>query len=106
MAGGLASSTPWPKYTLAKVHPERARRPIYAAQYKLRILAEYERRDRDCESALLRRDRLYLSLISESHKQRDQRVAQALGTWRGLWPRDARAGVGAAPARECSPQSH
>ena len=27
--------------------PERAKRRVFSAQYKLRILAEYERRDRD-----------------------------------------------------------
>ena len=31
--------------------PERASRRIYSAQYKLRILAEYERRDRDGKGA-------------------------------------------------------
>jgi len=45
--------------------PERATRRSYTAQYKLRILAEYERRDRDGRGALLRREGLYSSLISE-----------------------------------------
>src|SRR5947208_18938 len=36
--------------------PERARRRVFSAQYKLRILTEYERRDRDGRSALLRRE--------------------------------------------------
>ena len=45
--------------------PERARRRVFSAQYKLRILAEYERRDRDSRSALLRREGLYTSSISE-----------------------------------------
>ena len=31
--------------------PERATRRTYTAQYKLRILAEYERRDRDGRGA-------------------------------------------------------
>ena len=51
--------------------PERASRRTYSAQYKLRILAEYERRDRDGKGALLRREGLYTSLISEWRKQRD-----------------------------------
>jgi transposase len=38
--------------------PERASRRTYSAQYKLRILAEYERRDRDGKGALLRREGL------------------------------------------------
>jgi transposase len=58
--------------------PERARRRTYSAQYKLRILTEYERRDRDGKGALLRREGLYTSLISEWRKQRDQGAQQAL----------------------------
>jgi transposase len=37
---------------------ERATRRVFSAQYKLRILAEYERRDRNGKSALLRREGL------------------------------------------------
>jgi transposase len=59
--------------------PERASRRTYSAQYKLRILAEYERRDRDGRGALLRREGLYTSPISEWRKQRDQGALQALG---------------------------
>jgi hypothetical protein len=44
----------------------------------VRILAEYERRDRDGKGALLRREGLYTSLISEWRKQRDQGALQAL----------------------------
>ena len=58
--------------------PERASRRTYSAQYKVRILAEYERRDRDGKGALLRREGLYTSLISEWRKQRDQGALQAL----------------------------
>ena len=43
----------------------RATRRVFSAQYKLRILAEYERRDRHGRSALLRREGLYTSSISE-----------------------------------------
>jgi transposase len=50
---------------------ERATRRVFSAQYKLRILAEYERRDRDGKSVLLRREGLYTSSISEWRKQRD-----------------------------------
>jgi transposase len=42
--------------------PECAARRTYRAQYKLRILAGYERRDRDGKGALLRRVALYTSL--------------------------------------------
>jgi transposase len=70
--------------------PERASRRTYSAQYKLRILAEYERRDRDGKGALLRREGLYSSLISEWRKQRDQGALQALGAAPGRPPSDTR----------------
>ena len=70
--------------------PERATRRTYNAAYKLRILAEYERRDRDGKGALLRREGLYTSLISEWRKQRDQGALQALGAAPGRPPADTR----------------
>jgi transposase len=70
--------------------PERASRRTYTAQYKLRILAEYERRDRDGKGALLRREGLYSSLISEWRKQRDQGALQALAGAPGRPPNDTR----------------
>src|SRR5215218_4031539 len=70
--------------------PERASRRTYSAQYKLRILAEYERRDRDGKGALLRREGLYTSLISEWRKQRDQGALQALGAAPGRPAADPR----------------
>jgi len=70
--------------------PERATRRSYTAQYKLRILAEYERRDRDGRGALLRREGLYSSLISEWRKQRDQGALHALGASPGRPPSDTR----------------
>ena len=69
---------------------ERATRRTYSAQYKLKILAEYERRDRDGKGALLRREGLYTSLISEWRKQRDQAALQALGASPGRAPADTR----------------
>jgi transposase-like protein len=74
-------------------HPEvaeRATRRVFSAQYKLRILAEYERRDRDGRSALLRREGLYTSSISEWRRQREEGGQQALGGTRGRRPTDAR----------------
>src|SRR5258708_21503863 len=58
--------------------PERATRRTYTAHYKLRILAEYERRARDERGALLRREGVDSSLISEWRKQRDEGPPQAL----------------------------
>src|SRR5215210_4038278 len=69
---------------------ERATRRTYTAQYKLRILAEYEQRDRDGKGALLRREGLYTSLISEWRKQRDQGALQALAASPGRPPSDTR----------------
>jgi transposase len=60
--------------------PERARPPrVYPAAYKLRILAEYEQLDKAGKGALLRREGLYTSLISEWRKQRDKGALAALG---------------------------
>jgi transposase len=63
--------------------PERARRRVFSAQYKLKILAEYERRSPVMRSALLRREGLYTSSISEWRRQRDAGALQALAGTRG-----------------------
>src|SRR5438045_9025145 len=72
--------------------PERARRRVFSAQYKLRILAEYERRDRDRRSALLRREGLYTSSISEWRRQREEGALQGLSSPRGRPPAEPRDG--------------
>jgi transposase len=60
--------------------PQRPRPPRrYPAAYKLRVLAEYERLDKAGKGALLRREGLYTSLISEWRKQRDRGALKALG---------------------------
>ncbi len=72
--------------------PERARGPRrYSASYKARILAEYEGLDRAAKGALLRREGLYTSLISEWRKQRDRGALQALAKPAGRQPADPRA---------------
>jgi hypothetical protein len=59
--------------------PERPRPPRqYPAAYRLRILEKYERLDKAGKGALLRREGLYTSLISEWRKQRDEGALQAL----------------------------
>src|SRR5207237_10777499 len=68
--------------------PERASRRVFSAQYKLRILAEYERRDRDGRSALMRREGLYTSSISEWRRQREEGALHGLGGSRGRPPAD------------------
>ena len=60
--------------------PERPRPPrTYPAAYKLRILGEYGQLDKAGKGALLRREGLYTSLISEWRKQRDKGALAALG---------------------------
>ena len=68
--------------------PERAKRRSYTARYKAEILAEYDRLDRDGRGALMRREGLYSSLISEWRKQRDKGALEALGKARGRPPAD------------------
>lgn len=59
--------------------PERARGPRrYSARYKARILEEYEALNKAGKGALLRREGLYSSLISEWRKQRDRGALEAL----------------------------
>ena len=73
-AGGVDESTdPEPEV------PERARGPRrYSAKYKARILEEYEALNKAGKGALLRREGLYSSLISEWRKQRDRGALEAL----------------------------
>ena len=68
--------------------PERAKRRSYSARYKLEILAEYETLDREGKGALLRREGLYSSLISEWRKQRDKGALEALAAKPGRQPLD------------------
>lgn len=58
----------------------RAYRPPrrYSAEYKQRILAEYEQCDRAGKGALLRREGLYSQLIAEWRKQRAAGASEAL----------------------------
>jgi transposase len=74
--------------------PEVAERPRpprqYPAAYKLRILEEYEQLDKAGKGALLRREGLYTSLISEWRKQRDRGALAALQQRRGRPPADPR----------------
>jgi transposase-like protein len=70
---------------------ERARGPRrYSAKYKARILEEYERLDKADKGALLRREGLYTSLISEWRRQRDRGALEALARAPGRQPADPR----------------
>ncbi|MDF1595748.1 MAG: IS3 family transposase [Acidimicrobiia bacterium] len=69
--------------------PVRARPPrSYSAKYKARILAEYEDLSKGDKGALLRREGLYSSLISEWRKQRDRGALEALSKSSGRPPAD------------------
>jgi transposase len=69
--------------------PERPRPPrTYPAAYKLRILGEDEQLDKAGQGALLRREGLYTSLISEWRKQRDKGALAAFTAPRGRPPVD------------------
>ncbi|SDN88451.1 hypothetical protein SAMN05216368_10815 [Cryobacterium flavum] len=66
--------------------PERARRRTYTAKYKRDILTEYDRLDRQGRGALLRREKLYTSLVSSWRDQRDKGVLVALARPAGAPP--------------------
>jgi transposase len=68
--------------------PERARARTYSASYKARVLAEYETLSKEGKGALLRREGLYSSLITEWRKQRDRGALSALGKPTGRPPVD------------------
>jgi transposase len=70
--------------------PARAKRRSYTAKYKLAILAEYDNADRAGKGALLRREKLYTSLLSEWRKQRDRGALEGLSAAKGRPPVDAR----------------
>jgi transposase-like protein len=66
--------------------PERAQRRTFTAKYKLAILEEYERADRPERGAILRRESLYSSLLTEWRHQRDKGALEALSARRGPKP--------------------
>lgn len=63
--------------------PAKATRRRFPAEYKARILAEYERLPSGEKGALLRREGLYSSLITEWRKQAAAGAAEALAKKRG-----------------------
>lgn len=70
---------------------EGAKRRRFSAEYKLRILREAEACTRPGEvGALLRREGLYSSILSEWRKQREAGSLQALSRPRGRKPADPR----------------
>ena len=109
--------------------PEKARRRTFTAQYKQEVLAAYEAAPDGEKGAILRREGLYSSLITEWRRARDAgalaglrqpvgrpaadprdaRIAQLERTrpsWRRSWPRPAPLRLLHVPTgtpRSCSP---
>jgi transposase len=69
---------------------EKATRRRYSAEYKARILAEYEQLDKQGKGELLRREGLYTSLISAWRDQRDRGARAALAKTAGRQPKDSK----------------
>ena len=67
---------------------ERPGRRRFRAEYKLRVLREADACSRGEIGALLRREGLYSSILSEWRKQREAGALQALGRPRGRKPTD------------------
>ena len=70
--------------------PEKAKSRRYSAAYKKRILEEYEQLDKAGKGALLRREGLYSSLITNWRQQRERGALQALGVEPGRPKADPR----------------
>lgn len=68
--------------------PERARRRTFTAAYKLAILAEYEAAAPGGRGAVLRREGLYSSHLTEWRKARDVGALAGLAATRGRPPAD------------------
>src|ERR1700677_4083227 len=63
--------------------PEKARRRTFTAQYKQKVLAAYEAAANGEKGAILRREGLYSSLISEWRRARDAGALAGLKQPRG-----------------------
>ena len=80
---------------------ERATRRTFTAKYKLAVVEEYERADHGERGAILRRENLYSSLMTEWRRQRDKGALAALTAARGPKPaaRPVQSGLAAENAR-------
>jgi transposase-like protein len=77
-AGGVPAGVPGPELV------ESAKRRRFTAEYKLRVLREADACSQPGEiGALLRREGLYSSILSEWRKQRDAGALEAFGQRRG-----------------------
>ncbi|MCX4454749.1 transposase [Streptomyces sp. NBC_01728] len=85
MASTNDHGTPDPQVEARSAGPRR-----YTAEYKARILAEYETLDKKGKGALLRREGLYSSLITTWRQQRDKGALDALAASAGRPKADPR----------------
>lgn len=69
--------------------PERARRRTFTAKYKLQVLADYDAAPDGDKGAVLRREGLYSSHITDWRKARDAGALAGLAAPRGRKRRDA-----------------
>lgn len=83
-SGSAVASAPAPDPEVL----ERARTRTFSPRYKLDILNQYESLNKQGKGALLRREGLYSSLISEWRKQRDKGALEAFSPPRGRPPAD------------------
>jgi transposase len=63
--------------------PERAKRRVFTAKYKLEVLAEYDAAPEGAKGAVLRREGLYSSHIVEWRRARDAGALAGLAVPRG-----------------------
>ena len=84
----MTTTTPVPAVAPDPEVPARAKRRIYSASYKARVLAEYEHLDTAGRGALLRREGLYSSHISTWRALRDKGALAALAAPPGRPPTD------------------
>ena len=70
--------------------PERARRRTFTAKYKLEVLAAYDAAGPGDKGAILRREGLYSSHITEWRRARDAGALAGLAAPRGRQRRDPR----------------
>jgi transposase len=83
---GPSDPLPPTEVPAAPAAPPRARGRAFSPQYKLKILAEYDALDREGKGALLRREGLYSSRLSDWRQQRGQGARAALAAAPGRPP--------------------
>ena len=68
---------------------DRPKRRVFTAEYKARILAEYDAAEHGQRGAILRREGLYSSHLIDWRRARDAAAGDGVPAGRGKDPRDA-----------------